>query len=154
MGTKTANYDFWMPEINDDENQWGSMLNSNWDLLDGLLLSLTGESKSIIIENPTAAENISYFYTDVAVTVSRLMAVLVGSATPSVTWTIRFGPDRSGVGTEIVTGGTVTTSITTGSDVTVLDEPAIPAGSHVWVETTAQSGTVDSIIINLFYNED
>ena len=151
MGTKTANYDFWMPEINEDEGQWGSMLNANWDLLDGLLLSLTGYSKSLIIENPTGAEDISYFYTEVALTATKLRAVLVGSATPSVTWTIRFGPDRSGAGTEVVTGGTVTTSTTTGSDVTVLDEPVIPAGSHVWVETTAQSGTVDSIIINLFY---
>lgn len=154
MGTKTDNFDFWMPEINDDEGQWGSMLNANWELIDSLLLSLTGESKSIIIENPTATEDISYFFTDVAITLSKLKAVLVGSATPSVTWTIRFGPDRSDTGTEVVTGGTVTTSTTTGSDVTALDEPAIPADSYFWVETTAKSGTVDSININLFYNED
>ena len=154
MGTKTANYDFWKPEIDGDESQWGSMLNANWDSLDALLLSLTGESKGIIIENPTSSEDLSYFFTDVAITVSKLLAVLVGSATPSVTWTIRFAASREDAGTEVVTGGTVTTSTTTGSDVTTFDNAAIPANSHVWVETTAKSGTVDSININLFYNED
>lgn len=154
MGAKTLNYDFWKPEIDADENQWGTMLNANWDSLDDLLKLLTGESKSIIIENPTNSENLSYFFTDVAITVDKLRAVLVGSATPSVTWTIRYAVNRDDTGTEVVTGGTVTTSTTTGSDVTTLDAPAIPANSHVWVETTAKSGTVDSININLFYNED
>ena len=154
MTTKTANYDFWLPEIDGDEDQWGTKLNTNWSLLDGLLLSLTGESKAIVIENPTASESISYFFTDVAITVAKLRAVLVGSVSPSVTWTVRFAPSREDAGTEIVTGGTVTTSTTTGSDVTALDEPAIPANSHVWIVTTAKSGTVGSININLFYNED
>ena len=154
MGTKTANYDFWMPEVDADENLWGDMLNANWASLDTLLKTLTGESKSIIIENPTSSEDISFFFTDVAMTVSKMRAVLVGSATPSVTWTVRYATSRSDTGTEVVTGGTVTTSTTTGSDVTTLDDPTIPANSYVWVETTAKSGTVDSININLFYNED
>jgi hypothetical protein len=112
------------------------------------------ESKSIIIENPNSTENLSFFFTDVAITVSKLRPILVGSATPSVTWTIRHDVDRSAVGNEVVTGGTVTTDTTTGSDVITFNDETIPANSHVWIETTAQSGTVGSIIITLFYDED
>jgi len=112
------------------------------------------ESKSIIIENPTSTENLSFFFTDVAITISKLRPILVGSAVPSVTWTVRHDPDRSLSGNEVVTGGTVTTDTTTGSDITSFNDATIPANSHVWIETTAQSGTVNSIIINLFYDED
>jgi hypothetical protein len=112
------------------------------------------ESKSIIIENPSATEDLSFFFTDVAITLSKMRPVLTGSATPSVTWTLRHGTDRSLTGAEVVTGGTVTTDTTTGSDITVFDDATIVANSHVWVETTAQSGTVDSIIITVFYDED
>lgn len=121
---------------------------------DNLKASLVGLiSKSIIVEKPKDAEDISFFYTDVDLTLSKIRPVLVGSASPSVTWTLRFGSDRSAVGTEIVTGGTVTTDTTTGADITVFDNAVIPADSHVWLETTAQSGTVDSIMINLFYSK-
>lgn len=119
-----------------------------------LLGGKDSESKSIIIESPTSSEDISFFFTDVAITVTRMVAVLVGSATPSVTWTIRHGTDRSAVGAEIVTGGTVTTSVTTGSDITVFDDATVIANSHVWFETTAKSGTVSQIIVTLFYDED
>ena len=112
------------------------------------------KSKSIIIEDPGASEDLSFLFTDKAITLTKMRAILTGSATPSVTWTVRHGTDRSGAGAEAVTGGTVTTETTTGSDVTSFDDDTIVADSHVWIETTAQSGTVDSIIITLFYTED
>lgn len=154
MGTKTPYYEFWMPEIDGDEGNWGSMLNANWASLDTKLKTLTGKSKSITIESPTASEDITLFYCEVAITVSKLKAILVGSASPSVTWTIRHDTSRSAVGSEVKTGGTVTTSTTTGSEETTLDDPTIPASSYIWVETTAQSGTVDTLAITLFYDED
>ena len=110
-------------------------------------------SKTIIVENPTSSEDLSYFFTDTELNVSKIRPILVGSATPSVTWTLRFGPDRSAAGTEIVIGGSTTTDTTTGSDITVLDNAVIPADSHVWLETTAKSGTVNSISLTLFYSK-
>ena len=121
---------------------------------DGSLDFKDSESKSIIIELPGDSENLSFFFTDKAITLTKMRAILTGSATPSVTWTVRHGTDRSAAGAEAVTGGTVTTDTTTGSDVTSFDDETIVADSHVWIETTAQSGTVDSIIITLFYDED
>lgn len=111
-------------------------------------------TKSITIESPTSSEDISMFYTPVAITVTEMVAVLVGSSTPSVTWTVRHSTDRSAVGNEVVTSGTTTTSTTTGSVVTSFNDATIPADSFVWVETSASSGTVNSIQISLEYTED
>ncbi len=111
-------------------------------------------SKSVSVETPTNAEDISLFYTDVAITITKMIAVLVGSSTPSVTWTIRHSTDRSATGNEVVTGGTTTTSMTTGSVVTSFNDATIPANSFVWLETTAQSGTVGQINVTLNYTKD
>jgi hypothetical protein len=111
-------------------------------------------TKSIAVELPTNAEDIGWFYTDIAITVTKLAAVLVGSSTPSVTWTVRHSTDRSATGNEVVTSGTTTTSVTTGSVVTSFNDATIPADSWVWLETTAKSGTVNQIIVSLEYTED
>lgn len=109
---------------------------------------------AVTIETPTAAEDVSFFHSDVAITITKMVAVLVGSATPSVTWTARQGTDRSATGTEVVTGGTTTTSVTTGSVVTSFNDATVPANSFLWIETTAQSGTVNSINITITYTID
>jgi hypothetical protein len=111
-------------------------------------------SKSIDIEDPTSSEDISMFYSDEAMTISKMVCVLVGSSTPSVTWTVRHGTDRSAAGSEVVTGGTTTTSTSTGSVVTSFDDATVVADSFLWIETTAQSGTVDEMKITIFYRQD
>ncbi len=111
-------------------------------------------SKTITVEDPTDSEDISFFFTNRAVTVTEIRAVLVGSSTPSVTWTVRHGTDRSAAGAEVVTSGTTTTSVSSGSDVTSFNDATIVADSFVWLETTAQSGTVDEIQITIVYTED
>jgi hypothetical protein len=108
----------------------------------------------LTIESPTAAEDVSFFFTDEAITITKMVAVLVGSATPSVTWTVKHGTDRSAAGAAVVTAGTTTTSTTTGSVVTSFNDATVVANSFLWVETTAQSGTVSSINITVFYTKD
>lgn len=110
-------------------------------------------SKSIIVESPTNSEDLPFFFTDIPISATKIRAVLVG-ATPSVTWSLRHGTDRSAVGAELITGGTVTTEVTTGVDIVSFDDPTIIANSHIWFETTAVSGIVESIILTLFYDED
>ena len=110
-------------------------------------------SKSITVESPTASEDISIFFTNRAITVTEMRAVVRGT-TPSVTWTIRHGTDRSAAGAEVVTSGTTTTSQTTGSDVTTFNDATIVADSFVWLETTAATGTNDELHITIFYTTD
>jgi hypothetical protein len=110
-------------------------------------------AKSITLLSPTSSEDISLWYQTSAATITAMRVVLVGSSTPSVTWTIRHGSDRNATGAEVVTGGTTTTTTTSVQTVSVFDDATISAGSHVWLETTAQSGTVDSINITIEYEE-
>jgi len=83
-----------------------------------------------------------------------MRAVIIGTATPSVTWTIRHhATDRSNAGNEVVTGGTTTTSQTSGSDVSSFNDATIPANSFVWLETTA-STTTTQLAVTIFYTVD
>ncbi len=111
------------------------------------------KSKSITIESPDNAEDITFFFTNKAITITEIRAVRVGGTT--ATWTVRHEstPDRTQTGIEVVTGGTTTTSATAGSDVTTFNDATIPADSFVWIET---SGTVDvdELHITIFYTED
>lgn len=109
---------------------------------------------AITLETPTSSENASIFFTDEAITVTKLAAVLVGSSSPSVTWTICHSTDRSATGNEVVTSGTTTTSTTTGSVVTSFNDATIPANSFIWLKTTAQSGTVASLNVTIKYTKD
>ena len=111
------------------------------------------KSNSITLIQPTASENVTVFFTDKAVTLQKMAAVLTGAG-PSVTWSVRFAADRSTAGTEVVTGGTTTTSITTGDVVTTFNNASIPANSFVWLTTTATSGTVNTFHLTATYTVD
>jgi hypothetical protein len=108
-----------------------------------------GVSKGATVLDPTASDNITLFYAAENTLVTSIQAVILGSSAPDITWTVRFDADRSATGTELVVGGTLTDSTTTGSNVTTFDDDEIPAGSWVWLETTATTGTVDQLSLTL-----
>ena len=103
---------------------------------------------AIEVENPSGSERIIWFRTYVETTVLEITAVLNGSASPSVTFSVRFDADRSAVGTELLTGGRVLTNTTTGVSL-VPDVTTIPADRWVWLQTTAQSGTVLDLLVGM-----
>lgn len=110
------------------------------------------QSKTITLTDPSATEDITMFYTDDAITVTKMVFVITGST--SATTTIRHHTDRNNAGNEIVTGGTVANSTTTGNVVTSFNDATIPADSFVWLETTALSGTPTSLSVTVFYRQD
>lgn len=110
--------------------------------------------KGVAIPAPVAGDRIPLFKTEEAITVQEMYCVLVNASTPSVTWTIRFDPDASATGTEVVTGGTVTTSTTSGTTVSSFDDNTIPANNWVWVQVTAQSGSIEWANLTLKYTQD
>jgi len=106
-------------------------------------------SYAITVPDPTSSEDDSIAFTNVAITITEMRAVVRGSS-PSVTWTVRHhATDRSNAGNQVVTGGTTTTSASSGSDVTSFNDATIPADSFIWLETTATSGTVAEISITI-----
>lgn len=106
----------------------------------------TAMLKALTVENPTASENINFFTTPGGLHVRRITATIRG--TGSVTFTLRFGANRAGPGTEIVTGGIVCADGNTGVEVSDFDQPFVPAG-HLWLETTALSGSVQELSVTL-----
>jgi hypothetical protein len=103
--------------------------------------------KGINLEFPGSSENAFIFRAHEIMRLLSARAVLVGSASPSVTFSIKSGSDRSSLGTTHTTS-TAVTNTTTG---TLLDisTPTIPAGSWVCLVSTAQGGTVTEIDLSL-----
>lgn len=120
--------------------------------LDRARLPTVRGSKAIVVPAPVVGDRIGY-YTRRAQTLQQIRAVLVGSSSPSVTWTLRYASDRSAAGTPVVTAGTTTTTTTAAQEVTSFDESVIPASSHVWLEISAVSGDVDQIEVTPDYEE-
>lgn len=108
--------------------------------------------KAVTIYSPTAAEDLTLWYADDAITITKMVFVITGST--SVTVTIRHHTDRSNAGNEVVTGGTTANSTTTGNVVTSFNDATIPADSFVWLETTGLSGTPSSLSVTIYYRQD
>jgi hypothetical protein len=133
----------------------GTTRYSRFSIPSAVSIGLVKDTRAITVAYPTASEDQDFFFTESAITISKMVAVLNnGAATPSVTWTIKHATDRSAAGAEVVTGGTTTTSISTGSVIITFNDATIPANSFVWLETTAQSGTVPSLSVSLFSTYD
>jgi hypothetical protein len=113
------------------------------------------QTKSITIEDPTASEDITFFYTPVAITITQIAAVIRGT-TPSVLWFIKHATmttGRDSAGTAVITAGTTTTD-EGGVSITSFDDATIPADSFLWVETTTVSGANDELSLTVVYTED
>jgi hypothetical protein len=116
-------------------------------------LSNPSLNKGVFIASPTSADIVDVWQTPVAITITSLKAILRGT-TPSVTYNIRFGTDITSA-TTVFTSDITCTSITTGcSNSSGFNDATIPAGSFIWVYTTAASGTIGSISLTINYTED
>jgi len=112
--------------------------------------SLDPRVKALTITSPNDSEKVVLFFTTEPVVLQQIRSVVTG-VTPSVTFSIRFGPDVSLTGTEVKTGGITVTNTTTGLSTTTLDNPSIPGGVFIWLTTTATSGTVDLLNVSLAF---
>jgi hypothetical protein len=75
------------------------------------------------------------------------LGVLRGSASPSVTVTLRHSSDRNATGTVIVNAQAVT-STTTAQSLTISGgSVTVPDNNFIWLETTARAGTVNELFI-------
>jgi hypothetical protein len=110
-------------------------------------------TKNIIVEVPTDSEDITWFSPPVDITLRSVWALVMGSATPSVTVNPKFGADRSQDGVNILSSATAVTNTTSGQQLDV-ENRNIEAFYWVWLETSAKSGTVSELSISLSYTED
>jgi hypothetical protein len=98
--------------------------------------------KSITIEAPTSGDDVSWFFTNRAITATELRLVSVGTSVSSAV-VLKHATDRSAAGTTIYSG--TITSTTTGHDITSFSDATIPADSFVWWEVGTTTGTITNI---------
>jgi hypothetical protein len=106
--------------------------------------------KHITIESPVSGDDVTWFFTNKAITCTELRLVNRESGAGSCVVTIRHSTDRNATGT-IVDANTVTSN-TTGHDITAFTDSTIPANSFVWVEigTTTNTVSVHATLIGTY----
>lgn len=129
--------------------------NAVYDEIESLRTAVNAitQEKGFTILNPSSSEDIPLWRTNKAITITQLSAVVAGTS-PGVTYTIRHDPNISDTGIEVVTGGTVVISTSTGTITTSFDDATIPADSWIWIEITGTSGTVTTFNVTLEYTID
>ena len=111
------------------------------------------KSYSITIENPSDSDDITIAYTDVAITVTAIEAVI--TAGTSVTFWIMHNPDRTAAGLEVDDTIFTCNSLTTGNGWSSgFEDATIPAASFIWIEAGTVTGVVTELHITIFYTVD
>jgi hypothetical protein len=102
--------------------------------------------KSITIAEPQPGDQFTLLFTRYATTISQVLAVVRGT-TPSVTYELRYAPERDEVGTLAIVPATVTS--TSAGDAATIQNMPIPADRYLWLEVTAVSGTVSELNVSI-----
>jgi hypothetical protein len=105
--------------------------------------------QTLLLSSPTAGLRVPIQRAVVDLTLTRIDLLLVGS-NPQLTCSLRIGADFSAAGAEVVSGGILASSTTTGDAVTSFDESFLPAGSWLWLETSGPSGTIDALHLSVY----
>lgn len=118
-----------------------------WDT--SAMLRLFERQLETNIQSVTASEDVVMTHTAVELVIEEISTIVRGASSPDVTWTVRYGTDRSAAGTEVITGGHTTSATTTHDSQTTFNNGTVPAGNFVWLETSAVTGTVDEFHISV-----
>lgn len=112
--------------------------------------------QQIWLPSPQAGERQMLLRAPQALTLSRLDALLNGGSSPSVSISVRHGPDASATGTAATTalitisganGGT-----TTGTVVTSFQTPVVPMDHWLWLEVSAVSGSPAGLTVSVRFS--
>lgn len=115
-----------------------------------------GRMRSIPLQvaDPTASDDFFAVRIQKASTIERITYVVVGPTSPSVTVEIRHHTDRNNAGNLVDTAETVTNATTGVVRTSGFLDATIPDDSFIWLETTAQSGTITFLGVTVDIIED
>ena len=145
---QSANYTYYLPQTAPSQGQ--SLQVTNVSGTDYTLSWVSQITKSITILSPQATDKVTLFAVPYAATITKLQAVVRGSASPAVHYALKYGTDRTS-GTTVVAIGSTVNSTTTGNTVTSFDNSTPAADSYVWMEVVAITGTVDEYHLTVSY---
>ena len=107
--------------------------------------------KSITVPSPLVTDNITFFFTDVALTFNKIVSVVRGSATPNVVFLLSYessrhtGADRTNIVNNVTCANT-----TNGVFTTTFANATVPANNYVTLTCSTVSGTVDELHVSMF----
>lgn len=112
--------------------------------------------KSISIPYPAPSENIIMFYTNTALSLSRITTLLAPASagqTPTVNVSVKFDANSIAYGAlEVISGGIVTQNTTFGQSNTNFNNPTIPARSWVWLDTANTTTNCALLHVTMEFN--
>jgi hypothetical protein len=110
------------------------------------------QSKTMTIGGPTATDIVTIFYTDVAITVTKLNDQVQGSGGGlAVTYQINHATARNSGTPNTLLSAARTANTVAGSFTTTFNDATIPAGSWVWYVASSTGGVPSEISITLTY---
>lgn len=140
-----------------DTSGWTGMVKIN-----GGTWSTTTLSKTINLINATTTDS-AYkfgFFTDTALTITKVSAVISPTSTPADTVGMDFNLIHDttlvdATGNNVFTASQNCQSTTTPIIYTTFADATVPANSHIWLAPTAASSTqIDNFIVTVFYTKD
>ena len=105
---------------------------------------LITQERSILVESPTASEDLTIFHTPEKIQVTEIRGVLRGGSVTTVTVDVKWDSDRTSGGTSLLNAPFAVTGMTTGDVLTLgstVGNLQIPASSYVWLKTSSGGGT-------------
>lgn len=116
------------------------------------VLSATS-SFSFTVASTTASENITLKRFDQAVTIQKVSCVNQGGSSPSVTYNLPHGTDRTS-GTNLLSANEAVTNTTTGTQIYAFNDASLAAGEVIWLITSASSGANGWFGCTVYYKLD
>jgi hypothetical protein len=108
--------------------------------------------KTLVVESPTASENIPIFVADVAITVTAVKSFIRGAT--SVTFNLAHGTNPSSGVNLFTSSQTADTTTSVKDHSTGFNDATLAAGEAIWLTTSALSGTPTQVVITIFYTVD
>ena len=107
----------------------------------------------LILPSPAGTEKRPLLRAPRELTISRLNAVITAGSLPTVTFTVRHGPDVSQTGTLLKSPNFVCNmNYGQGQEWSSFDNPVVSAGDWIWVVLSARSGTPSAFSVQLDFN--
>jgi|GEM_PF-5722333 len=109
---------------------------------------------SVTIESPSDSENITLTHVNEGWVLRKVIVVLRGSSSPSVTFNLKHAASRANTSPSSVWAADKTASSeTTGDSWTTFDSANIGSGRYLWLTTSATAGDVAEMNITVYYDE-
>ena len=119
---------------------------------DGNTKALATLRESVTIVDPTDTDDVTIFFTPVAITITDVRSHITG--TTNVVFNIGHASTRTGTQLDVFTSDITLTSTSGQSNNSGFNDATIPANSWVWLEIVSVSGTPDLFHASIIYTED